>query len=208
MPRWVARDAAEPIDAMIVTESIVRATVSPEYRAIQEHFAARVAHHSGVPLLQHIEEGLVILGELDATEDAMRAFCLHPLFDSDEALIRFGQDYMNSVDADPFIVLLVMEYRYRINAWRGTKHSCGGGSQMGQSHDSLPVPGPLEAVQQMLIATQVHGRKELVRQPLRGRDSPSVDRMLQFDQWLLALGVDSAEYEELCAAVDLFRARR
>ena len=102
---------------MIVTEAILRATWSPEYQTIREHYADRVAERSGVPLMQRIEEGLIILGELDATDDAMRAFCLHPLFQADEDLVSHGQDFMDRVDADPFVILLVMECRGRANAW-------------------------------------------------------------------------------------------
>ena len=102
---------------MIVTETLVRAHGSPEYQTIREHYGERVARGSGISLIQQVEEGLIILGELDASEDAMRAFCLRPLFQTDEDLVRHGQDFMDAVDADPFVIMLVMEYRSRVNAW-------------------------------------------------------------------------------------------
>ncbi|MEJ8852585.1 hypothetical protein [Variovorax rhizosphaerae] len=71
---------ANGVAALIVTEDIVRATWSPECQAIRTHHADRVAGGSGVALLQRIDEELIILSELDATEAAMRAFSLHPLF--------------------------------------------------------------------------------------------------------------------------------
>src|ERR1700712_2908004 len=150
---------------MIVTEAIVRATWSPEYQAIREHYADRVAERSGVPLMQRIEEGLIILGELGATDDALRAFCLHPLFQADDALIRHGQDYMDRVDADPFVILLVMEYRSRANAWPSDRVQR---TQVGLQMDSygiasLPSAGPMEAVQHMLIADKVQHRKDFIR---------------------------------------------
>ena len=43
--------------SVIVTEDIVRVTWSPEYQAIRQHYADRVAQRSGVPLLQRIDEG-------------------------------------------------------------------------------------------------------------------------------------------------------
>lgn len=59
--------------------------------------------------MQRIEEGLIILDALDASEDAMRAFCLLPLFLADDDLMRHGQDFLDRVEADPIVIMLVME---------------------------------------------------------------------------------------------------
>ncbi|WP_213956762.1 MULTISPECIES: hypothetical protein [unclassified Variovorax] len=148
----------------------------------------------------------MILSELDATEAAMRAFCLHPLFQADEDLIHHGQDFMNSVDADPFVILLVMEFRSRANAWPTSRAQ--------RSHEGLrmesngyPSAGPIEAVKHMLIADKVQHRKDFIRHH-RGKHPCSDALDLHFDQWFGALGVDLTEYEELCAAIDISRIRR
>lgn len=191
---------------MIVTQAIVRATWSPEYQAIREHYADRVAERSGAPLMRRIEEGLIILSELDATDDAMRAFCLHPLFQADDDLVRHGQEFMNSVDADPFVILLVMEFRSRANAWpsdRVQRTPAG----LHVDTDGLPSAGPIEAVKHMLIADKVQQRKDFIRH-LRGKHARSAELDLYFDQWMKALDVDQDEYEELCAAIDIAKPRR
>ena len=191
---------------MIDTDDIVRATWSPEYQAIRTHHADRVAKGSGVALLQRIDEGLIILSELDATEAAMRAFCLHPLFQSDEDLVHYGQEYMNNEDADPFVILLVMEFRSRANAWpvdRVQRAPDG----LGMRSDDRPSAGPLEAVKHMLIADKVQHRKDFIRHH-RGKHSCSDALDLYFDRWLEALDVNRTEYEELCAAIDIARNRR
>ncbi|MEJ8851888.1 hypothetical protein [Variovorax rhizosphaerae] len=191
---------------MIVTQDIVRATWSPEYQAIRTHYADRIAKGSGIAFLQRIDEGLIILSELDATEAAMRAFCLHPLFQADEDLIHHGQDFMNSVDADPFVILLVMEFRSRANAWPVDRvHRSPDGLHM--VADGCPSAGPLEAVKHMLIADKVQHRKDFIRH--HRRKHPCSDAQdLYFDRWLEALDVGRTEYEELCAAIDIARARR
>ena len=191
---------------MIVTETIVRAQWSPEYQAIRAHYADRVAKVSGVPLMQQVEEGLVILSELDASEDAMRAFCLRPLFQTDEDLVRHGQDFMDAVDASPVVILLVMEYRSRANAWLSDRVRRTSADLQRVVSDGLPSAGPLEGVQHMLIADKVQGRKEFIRHQ-RGRHVRSEELDLYFNQWLDALDVGQDEYEELCAAVDLARIR-
>jgi len=191
---------------VIVTEDIVRVTWSPEYQAIRQHYADRVAQRSGVPLLQRIDEGLIILSELDATDDAMRAFCLHPLFQADDDLVRHGQEFMNSVDADPFVILLVMEYRNKANGWPSDRiQRTPAGLHI--VSDSLPSAGPIEAVQHMLIADKVQHRKYFIRH-LRGKHPRSDELDLYFDRWLRALEVHQDEYEELCAAIDIAKARR
>ncbi|MDM0116747.1 hypothetical protein QTI66_31930 [Variovorax sp. J22R133] len=197
---------ANGVTALIVTEDILRATGSPEYQTIRTHYADRVAKGSGVALLQRIDEGLIILSELDATEAAMRAFCLHPLFQADEDLIHHGQDFMNSVDADPFVILLVMEFRSRANAWPADRvqHSHDGLRMMS---DGCPSAGPLEAVKHMLIADKVQHRKDFIRHH-RGKHSCSDALDLYFDRWLAALDVGRDEYEELCAAIDIAKSRR
>lgn len=190
---------------MIVTEAIVRASWSPEYQAIREHCAELLAERAGSLLMQRIEEGLVVLSELDASEDAMRAFCLHPLFLADNDLMRHGQDFMDRVDADPLVIMLVMEYRSRANAWTSDMVRLPLDDAMPVIVD-LPTAGPIEAVKEMLIADKVQGRKTFIRHD-RGRHPRSAELDVYFDQWLQALGVGLNEYEELCAAIDIAKAR-
>jgi hypothetical protein len=192
---------------VIVTEAIARAQWSPEYQAIREHYADRVARVSGDPLIQQVEEGLIILDALDASEEAMRAFCLRPLFQTDEDLVRYGQDFMDTVDCSPSVILLVTEYRSKANAWLSEKvHR----SSTGRQHvvaDGVPSAGPLEAVREMLIADKVQGRKEFIRH-LRGRHARSDELDLYFELWLQALEVDQEEYDGLCASIDMAGRRR
>jgi len=196
---------------MIVTEAAVRATWSPEHHAIRDHYGDRSEERSGVPLMQRIEEGLIILGELDASEEAMRAFCLHPLFLADDDLVRHGQDFMDRVEADPIVIMLVMEFRSRANAWTSDRiHLSGTGPSPNGLEglpSGLPSAGPIDAVKDMLIADKVQGRKAFIRHD-RGRHPRSDALDVYFDQWLLALGVGLDEYEELCAAIDIAAARR
>ena len=186
---------------MIVKEAIARVQ-SPEYEAIRNHYSDRVARGSGVPLMQQVEEGLIILDALDASEDAMRAFCLRPLFQTDQDLVRYGQDFMDAVDPSPSVILLVMEYRSRANAWLSDKVHRAPSDARHIVADGLPSAGPLEAVRDMLIADKVQGRKEFVRHQ-RGRHARSDELDLYFDLWLQVLEVDVEEYDQLCASIDL-----
>lgn len=187
---------------MIVPEAIARARWSPEYLAIREHYVDRIAIGSGVPLMQQVEEGLIILDVLDASEDVMRAFCLRPLFQTDENLVRYGQDYMDAVDISPPVLLLVMEYRSKANAWLSEKAHRSVAHPHQVVAEGLPSVGPLESVRDMLIADKVQGRKEFIRHQ-RGRHARSDELDLYFKLWLQALGVDQEEYDGLCASIDM-----
>lgn len=49
------------------------------YEAIQNHYGDRTAKRSGVRLMNHIDEGLEILREIEADDTTALGFCLHPL---------------------------------------------------------------------------------------------------------------------------------
>ena len=55
----------------------------PHYLAICEFYGERRAKRSGVPYINHIDEGLIVLDAINASVHAKRAYCLHPIFQSD-----------------------------------------------------------------------------------------------------------------------------
>lgn len=57
-----------------------------EYRAIMDFYGDRTTARSGVPLMNHIDEGLVLLEHLGASELARRAYCLHPIVQNNEPI--------------------------------------------------------------------------------------------------------------------------
>lgn len=53
--------------------------VSSEYLIIKAFYGDRTARRSGVPLMNHIEEGISILRAFNAPDHVVGAFCLHPI---------------------------------------------------------------------------------------------------------------------------------
>ena len=155
---------------------------SGEYQATKLHYGERRATRSGLLLMTHIEEGIQILVDLDASLDAMKAFCLHPLCQADVDLQRNFRP--ERYDGD--VVCLAMEFRNAANRY-------------------LPIHGPktsirlspLKAVNDMLIADKVQQRKDLTEYPIRDADERlRVDHYLS--RWLLALGVSQEKYNQQC----------
>lgn len=164
-----------------------------EYKAIQEYYGERTAERSGVPLMQHIDEGLLILELIGSTKDAMRAFCLHPLFQSDEDLAKTLEDnklYVFSTRC----VTLAMEYRARANDWLSEKvdrqavMTFNGKLSSELVQIGKPAAGPLLEVKQMLIADKVQNYKDFLK---HHSEHPRADELNHyFFEWFKALDID------------------
>lgn len=184
------------------------------YEAIEEHYSIRKAERSGVPLIQHIDEGLLIMARSHCSTGALLAFCVHPLFQADEDLPIWGIKFLEKWRfAGPGlelanVMMLVMEYRNQANAWLSPKVHCGayqnweGEIRAWGDMQALgrPDPGPLGEVRMMLIGDKVQNRKDFLRYH-KGTHPRSAELDLYFRLWLDALGIDEAEYTRLVAGL-------
>lgn len=179
------------------------------YNAISGFYRDRRAERSGVLLMNHIDEGLVVLRELGALDHALRAFCLHPLFQADAELTSVGIGFMNDGPDDPYDILLAMEYRHQANAWLSDKVRRvvmvgSGGNEIRTDHidvDGMPTPGPLVAVKNMLIADKVQNYKDFRLHHL-GKHERSDELEIYFKTWLHVLGISLKRFKALCEAID------
>lgn len=65
---------------------------------IEEHYGSRTAMRFKVPLVNHIHEGLAILDAVGASEEAKRAFCIHPLTQNEVPLPpQCDDEYVNEL---------------------------------------------------------------------------------------------------------------
>ena len=160
-------------------------------QAITDHYGERTAQRSGVPLINHIKEGLIVMKAIGASESAMCAFCIHPLFQAD-ADLAFNRRRAESFD--PFVMMLVMEYRNQANRWLSDK--------IGMKHAGFywragpPSPGPLLEVRDMLIADKVQNRADFLIHH-RATHPRGAELAFYFEGWLDALGIDESKYHDL-----------
>jgi hypothetical protein len=61
---------------------------SAEYALIKRWYGDQRAKRSGLPLINHINEGIDLLVAMGASERAIQAFCLHPLAQSDSDVAK------------------------------------------------------------------------------------------------------------------------
>lgn len=193
---------------------------SPEYAAIADFYGDRCAKRSGVPLINHINEGIAIIVELSRIEDAAnldanlrmltaaRAYCLHPLFQNDDDLIEVSKSNMDC--HTPRMVMLAMEYRARANEWLSDKvvnasfysyNEDGTKRKVAERYKSpgKPTPGVLPEVRMMLVADKVQNRKDFIAHH-RGTHARSAELDIYFQVWLAALGIGEVTYERLVGA--------
>jgi hypothetical protein len=147
----------------------------------------RTTRRSRVPLMNHIDEGLAILGHLGVSDVAMRAFCLHPLLQEDAALVA-NLSRVTALSA-PAVLALALEYRRVANATLSTRPL--------RAATEIQL-SPLGEVNQMLIADKVQNRKDFLRYH-RGRHGRSEELDRYFRLWLERLGVSEARFAELAA---------
>jgi len=160
-----------------------------EYRAIAAHYGTRTTRRSGVPLIRHIDQGLAILRHIGASERAQRAFCLHPLVQTDADLAAsFAR--LGELSDNLQVIALVLEYRHVANATLSTRAIA--------SAADIPL-SPLAEVNAMLVADKVQNRADFLR-----HHAATHERAAQLDRyfrlWLERLGIDEARYRELATA--------
>lgn len=159
------------------------------YELVTDFYGARTAARSGVPLINHIDEGLVILRELGVCQKTKDAFALHPLFQNDEDLLS---NYRLLKELDGEVAALVMEYRSTANYCLSDQVELIGDSEF--HFKQLPRLSPIRGVNDMLRADKVQNRKDF---ELYHADSHPRARELAeyFRQWLKVLSISEECYQ-------------
>jgi hypothetical protein len=166
-----------------------------EYHLISKHYGDRVAKRSQVPLINHINEGLIVLDSLTSDIAAKQAFCIHPLVQNDMDLRENWPTVANM--CTPKVVMYAMEYRNIANAFLSDKIP---------DFQNSPIKlSPIAAVNDMLIADKVQNCKDFWTYH-HGTHPRSNELEIYFDKWLDALDVSEEQYEEFCMVIDTLRA--
>jgi len=164
-------------------------TQRPAYRWISSFYEGKVAERSGVPYINHIDEGLGILNEIGATQNAMDAYCLHPLFQMNPDLLENHDRFPEGIDNET--VVAAMEYRHIANSYL---------SDLPISSVADIFLSPLQDVNDMLIADKVQNYKDFLL--YHDGDHPRSDLLNEyFNNWFERLGVD---YDDLVPVIQPF----
>lgn len=170
----------------------------PHYLLIADFYDDRTAERSGVPLINHINQGLVILNEIRADQVTRQAWCLHPMLQGDKDYQRFEgrveswRRRTKPREVSWRAVMLAMEYRAVANAYLSTRTI---------KHWSEIDLGPDQRVQDLLVADKVQNRKDFEEYHLATHPR-SVELQLYFKFWMKRLGIEDVHYKHLCELID------
>ena len=106
------RPEYEPLSKDMYTKMVRR---SAEYDLIYQYYRDRAAERSGVPLMQHIDDGIEILRSAGCEVTTALAFAIHPLVQDDQVL----QEHIEALRTQcrPSVLIYAMEYRSVANAY-------------------------------------------------------------------------------------------
>lgn len=152
-----------------------------EYKTISEFYGDIRTKRSDVPLMNHIDEGIEIMVLRNASDLAIRAYIVHPIFQGDDALTEI---FNTGTTIDPNVVLRAMEYRRAANAYLCTPTT----DEWDEAAISRAVGLLLADVRDMLIADKIQNQKDFLIYHLgTHKRSNELDRY--FKNWLKFLGV-------------------
>jgi hypothetical protein len=159
-----------------------------ELAAITEFYGDRKAERSGVPLINHIHEGLIVLSEISAWAASYSVFCLHPIIQADENYIDGMNILKNATTVK--VAAHTVEYRHLANGWLSDKVDDD------MMLHGMPKLSPSNIVNDALRADKVQNRAdfELYHKATHPR-SKQLD--LYFRVWLDTLGISEDRYQEL-----------
>lgn len=160
------------------------------YKLISEFYKDKITERSKQPLMNHIDEGLLILDEIGASEYAQEAYCIHPILQSDDSVLYCIGDhspFVINISPNPIIVILAMEYRHVANAYL---------SQHCKSEDDVFNLSVMRDVNDMLIADKIQNRKDFELYHIATHEN-SATLQLYFSNWLRKLGISEEGYQSM-----------
>lgn len=139
-----------------------------EYKMMQSHYGSDVAKRTGLFLMNHVDEGICIMTDYKAHEDAIKAFVIHPLIQDDEQVLsaslgglatNFNINQLVIEGISARVLLLCMEYRKVANAYL-----CKPETDNWTMEDiKFACPLVVEDVRLMLIADKVQNYKDFLQ---------------------------------------------
>lgn len=159
-----------------------------EYDMISKFYGDKKAKRSGLYLMNHIDEGLAILEDIGASEAAKRAYCLHPIFQSDIDLkVTYDLSFSRLGPISTDVVMATMEYRNIANAYLSTRQI--------EVLNDINL-SPLKDVNDMLIADKIQNKKDFMLYHY-GEHDRSDELFNYFNNWHDRLGIDVNAWKQL-----------
>lgn len=166
----------------------------PYYSLINKHYQSKIAKRSKLPYINHINEGIYILYRLYGwSEILIAAYCLHPMVQSKNALLKACNFEFDFSNIDPVAIIYAMEYRRIANNYISTMKM--------RSWQEIEL-SYIGGVNQMLVADKIQNKKDFMlymynKIPRKSYQKASQKYLIYFDSWLERLDVGTELYETL-----------
>lgn len=130
------------------------------YNIVTNFYEGKSAERSGIPYMNHIDEGIVIMKELGASDDAIGGYCLHPLVQSQlDFMDRITEEDSILDGAPPKQLLLAVEYRHTANSFLSPKTNNITRAEVLELHSKVHNN---EALKHMLVADKIQNQKDFL----------------------------------------------
>ncbi len=151
----------------------------PAYLAAEKYCGDRKARRSGIFWMNHVDEGLLLLKHLGASDDTLDAWCLHPMLQPDDVLPKtLKSGALCELITGETSVALAMEYRAVANA------------HLSKHEPKIPELSPIHEVNLMLVADKVQNQKDYLLYVRNHPECYNAKRLdAYFPEWFDALGI-------------------
>jgi len=149
------------------------------YLEIKHFYGDKKAESSGLLLMNHIDEGLVMLNDMSASSLTMDAWCLHPMIQCDK---DFVGNFRILYTFPKEVVISVLEYRRAANAYLCKPYT----DNWGQHEIGEAVGCLIPSVKQMLIVDKIQNQKDFIDHHY-GTHPRSNCLLTYFNNWLVYL---------------------
>lgn len=169
---------------------------SDSYNKVAVFYGDRRAKRSNVFYMNHIDEGLYILNKLQANQNTLDAYCLHPIYQANKDIKKLydTSDWKRPLFKfdNPDLIILTMEYRNIANAYLPKR--------VISTIEDIEL-SPLPEVNMMLWADKIQNRKDFERYHLSSH--PNAERLERyFQDWFHRLGIPEDFYQECVQEID------
>lgn len=151
---------------------------------VTEFYGSRCAERSGLPLINHIHEGLEILTVLGASDNAKAAFCLHPMLQGDAEYVQYRGQLTADENVNVIEFALAIDYRRAANAYLCKPET----DDWAQPEIAAAVGVLGLELRHMLIADKQQNQKDFMAHHY-GVHTRSGQLVRYFHNWLDYLGV-------------------
>jgi len=157
--------------------------MSKAYELISKYYGDKCAKRSGVPLINHIDEGRIILEYLETSDIVKDAYYLHPILQSDKDFYINKTLDFEGIPSE--VLLMVCEYRRVANSYLSNK-----------TEDDF-VGFPFLEIKRMLIADKIQNYKDFMLYH-HGKHERSDELYQYFHSWFRLLEIDYKKILKEC----------